>query len=1467
MKNKLKRLITLTLAAIFTWGAFPVSLSANDQLAVDDLVLVHQTPLSSQNYTFTLRWQRPQPAQTPTNVPSQFMGSPNNPEGVAGPPAPGTGSPQYNAWLLHRATEYSVMRRDAGVIGSPWINIGEVSSIIQEPSFQYVNSNMIGEQRMRNGRIYSFRVDPRHFHRFHAPEPLMPNNVATHAANVIGTPAQVHFMTDIEVTAWGSGDQLTVQWSRPLINNADPFDSYRIFFAPGGAAVTNIFAQNFVDISITNPGLETNATNSDVPPGFFRFSFNVEEGTLVPGAMYAVAVEPRIGTATRRTANPTLQDAFYTQRGMVMHYTMNEYRTNNAFIEPNFIYTPIGLDLLQLSWNRPIGARMVTLSMRTQGIEPWTTIGEITYPATQTIIYWLIQRPNAITEFQLVIEWADGREEELDLIFDPSVTAFSPTRPNILHVSHDPDDPPVQPITLNIMWEAFHRMPYTQQDREDIANIWGFGDNERYFDPNVRYEVFITNDLDALSTLSINGGQAVAVLTPEELSARFLHSCPDHGDTWAHEHDFEYFWDARTGQFRPIEANTVYYIRINTRRTVSTLQPSWPAYYAHFVPGHVEVRPLIVPVPPLRVENETINSITIAWEQQWLEVFDDSSISTGEFNWHTRIAVRNGQLVFGSDILASDRPNEINLRDFDSTAALSQHLSNLGVLAPVRMQVLEPHLGYEIHVQPFVAIADAITPPPDDAFEEFVEALHNNANAWTTITPVQADDSITMRHTITGLLANTSYAIFFRPFNPEFSAGHPLRLSWWPSFLTGTTTDERGDIDVRPTVPVLTPRSEGDTWLRFGLRPYTNPPLTYEFRISEFPDFSTSWELEPTREDAFNYQSFEWQGFAATQLFPETTYYIWARAIGAAADGSDLASLWSNPITMRTLPIMIPDPPRGLGIASQNDVHIINLDNDRDLRPVEPNAMIITWLPHPGDENLPVDMQAGAMGTEILGSNSILHSYLVRFAGLNANRPHYVRARTIYSIHRDNVGGPVTDVRFNYIVEMATNPNFLDAITVFVLPDASTIAPGINVRMAMSDWTNTFIFHTARDDGEYDGDVIPELFPLPMHDFEIIYTAATQTLFFRFRSTGVDADGHQDNLVDQRFISRLIQQRVFDYAIDMTHYNNLPVRNRVVELPYSIITAFDERQISFTVTAGDTTYTLSPGFADTPQNIGFGVDSRVRLYIDDLTAEQARALPDGQNFVVAPQNIAVNIATANSHTNDAITLTTLAAPLNVAQSINQGAMMDANIGGFTRTPDDATWRRMESTFDDVAGTLNFATTRPAEFTAIGTGIPLTFGNMRPEVRDALYFVNSQIAFEDMDWFAEDNPINAWQINRIISAIARGESSVAINTDLTAAQISSLSNSGMLVPGADEVTREAAISALVRLYEVRTRTRVVGHPTLATSSFADMGTVTATRQTNMLKAEFLGFIDGPTVNPHGHLTMGDAMIIFEIILRN
>ena len=1433
--QRFKKIIAVIISIIFVLAVMPGDVLANPQAPVNNLWLIQQTAPASQNYTFTLNWVRP-PAIGGTIEPPNFVGAPQNPP----------------VWDNHRATQYVVQRRNAALppLAGNFVDVGNVASLAESPSFQYINNSLPFMERMQNGRIYAFRINAYHPHIYNV---LGPGGIflqQTVMQRVDGT-MEVHFMSDIDVSAVGIGNEMTVEWSRPLIGAEDPFESYRIFFAPGGISVSNIFAQNFVDVAVDHPDLE-------IDGDMYRFTFSTPH--LVPGAVYAVAVEPMIGTATRRTVSPSLADVMLQTRGITLHYTMNEYRTNNAFVLPRFQYTPIGIDLLQLNWDVPHSALSVTLRSRPVSIDAWTVVGSIHGPSTQVINYWLTQRPFATTEFWLEIELVDGSFENLFLIYDPSVTPFSPTRPNILDIDHSPPGHnPMPPITLDISWEAFSRLPYTQMDWADAANIWQDGAVTRYFDPNVMYEIFISDDLTTLNSLSTAVmGQVAAVLTPADMQRVLVDG------VWAHQFMSPYYFNAAAGEMRPIIANKVYYVRINTRRTVSAFEVSFPAYGSHFIPGHEELRPVMVPAPPLRVYHEDIDSITIAWEANWLEVFEEASLT-----WHGRMAVRDGVPVFGTAIMESD--TLVNLTDFPNAASLRAHLAALGVIIPVREQHLLPHYGFEIHVRPIADIAGDIAPPPEGNFDSFVAGIHDDPTAWTIVQPLREEGSGTMRFNITqshggaGLEGNRTYAIFFRPFNPMGE----IRNVWWPTFLTGTTTDVRQPIEITPTVPMLSPHSAGDTWLRFDMRPFSTQ-LRYEFMISEFADFSTAWAFNPTVEEVFEQGGFTWRRFAATMLFPETNYYIWVRAAGVALDGSYIYSIWSNPIAMQTLPILTPMPPRGLGLASRMDLNIINQENGLELAAVEPDAMVITWLPHPGDDNLPIEMQDGAMGTEILGSPNILHSYLVRFSGLVANRPHYVRARTMYSIHRDAVGAPVSQIRYNYIVQFAANADFLDAITVYVLPDASDIVAGTNVRMALSEWTDAFIFHTARDDGEYDSDAIPELFPLPMHDFEIIYTAATQTLLFRFRSTGVDALGNMDNLVDQRFISRLIQLGVFDYEIDMSHYNNAPVRNRVVELPYSIITAMADRQISLSILAGDSSYRLQPGFANTPQNMGFNIQSRLRIYINDLAAGAVPALPDGLSYVVAPQAVDISVVQANEQglQNNIVRLTHLAAALEVTQRVNQAAMMDFNITPHMRTADDVGWIMVdEFDFSDAAGTFRFTTVRPQHITAIAMARPNVAPGIDPIVRDALYFVNSQVAFEDLVWFVEDEPISAWQINNMILAIATGERTVTINGALNQEQMARLTNGGMLVAGGDTVTREAAAAALVRLYEVRTRTRVSGYPSLQTTGIADIEQVSAHLRQAVLRAEHLGFVYGPLVSPLGDFTMGEAILVFEIILRN
>jgi len=488
---------------------------------------------------------------------------------------------------------------------------------------------------------------------------------------------------------------------------------------------------------------------------------------------------------------------------------------------------------------------------------------------------------------------------------------------------------------------------------------------------------------------------------------------------------------------------------------------------------------------------------------------------------------------------------------------------------------------------------------------------------------------------------------------------------------------------------------------------------------------------------------------------------------------------------------------------------------------------------------------------------------LVQITGLRPNQGHYVRARTVLTVWRSGVGAPII-ISYSYIVQVATNPDFVDAITVFVPPAYTDLTEGIHRRVRLSDWTQVFYFFTDRDDSEFDTAVRPELFPLPDHDFEIIYNRTTSTLLFRFRSNRVDARGNRDNLVDQRFISRLIQNQVFDYRIDLTEYDRRAVQNRVIEIPFSIIRAFEQRQITLTIVAGASTYAFAPGFANSPEvnTVGFGQNERVQLAIHQANLHLP-LLAQGESYITTPQRVEMNIVAPHRTT----PIRNLGAPMRISQAIPAVAAMDLNVTPNRAGGDDSGWARMPGTFDQNTNRQNSSTTRLGIFAAIGSQVPHLFGT-DTATANALYFVNSVIRIDDLMAFSPGDYVNAWQINKLIAAAARRDRHVAINQDLTPAEFNSLANSGMLVPGAATVNRDGAMAGLVRLYEVRSRHPVTGYGNAAASHFADIANGDEGFRRAMLQAEHLGFLNfAAPAAPNAPLTFAELLRIMEIILRN
>jgi hypothetical protein len=588
-------------------------------------------------------------------------------------------------------------------------------------------------------------------------------------------------------------------------------------------------------------------------------------------------------------------------------------------------------------------------------------------------------------------------------------------------------------------------------------------------------------------------------------------------------------------------------------------------------------------------------------------------------------------------------------------------------------------------------------------------------------------------------------------------------------------------------------------------------------------------------------------------------YHFWIRTVNPQGR----YSVWSNPVSERTLDIIPPVPPTAIRVASRTSLQAYNTENSTNLATGEPNQLILEFLrifndlnnPAPGPAQTGYDVTGGL--ARWLASPSLRTTYMTFFDELLPNRLYYVRVSTILTVTRGD--SPTGIVRaYSYRMQIAITDEFLDPIEI-ILPSLQPYieTPG-QMRRAESEWSEVFWFRSGASDDEYDGDVNADLFPLPDRDWEITYDRDTSTLTFRFRTNQIDETGARDHNVDQRFISRLVQQRVFTYRLNMSTYNYQPVANAVVEVPYSILQAFYERQIAMEITMDNVVVSFTPGSLATPEALalaGVGPDTTARLMIYSGTPG-APALNLGDSYASVPRQIAAQVVTPAR----TINFDNFAQPLELTFRLEHQAMlMEHNVALFTTTPITQGWQRMDASHSPITGDLTINAYRVGNFAAIAQAGPAQIMPQHPS-RDAFLRVTSAITITDMPAFNPNEAVTGNVFNNMVAAVANGRNTVAVYSAVSRADTTSLTRARLFVPG-DVVSREAAIASLVTVYERRTGAAV--RPADG-SAPPDLASASAANHLALIKASYLGFFTG-NARPTEALTMGDFMTMLDIII--
>jgi hypothetical protein len=575
---------------------------------------------------------------------------------------------------------------------------------------------------------------------------------------------------------------------------------------------------------------------------------------------------------------------------------------------------------------------------------------------------------------------------------------------------------------------------------------------------------------------------------------------------------------------------------------------------------------------------------------------------------------------------------------------------------------------------------------------------------------------------------------------------------------------------------------------------------------------------------------------------------------------------------MRTTELLPPPAPTGLGLVGITNLNTINRNGETNFGTNGTDYIIFEWNRiHDGnydDRNfeLPPGIVDEMTASELWQT---ITTYILRAHegntrnGLEHNTAYYARVKTRLTV----TNGTPVQVNYQYVFQISDNPDFFNADEIVVPPGDFDGAGQSIVRE--SAWHGPITVHTSQTSDEYDGDVDPATFPLPDHDFEWIYDPFTQTLTYRFRSDGVDQFGNRDNHVDQRFINWLIQSQIYNFTVDFAHhpFENIQIGRRAVEIPYSVYAAMADRFVDLTFIMGGTTYAFPAQFLQMPEvwaMTGFGYGAFIQIMSEENPADAPRINGEFQTYAASPNKLTIRV-TAGTHS---LNLPRTILPFSVIQRAqHRHLLFSGNVAGFQSTFTTQAWNQGNFTVNTANETITQTTSEVGTYSAIVSASPVILGN-DPQVHNIVERVSQFISFEDMLYFDPNAAVSSSQLNKLTAAIAAGRSSVNLNAPLTSDENNSLVRSGLMTVFNDVISRQEAISTLVRLYELKTRTQIRQYTPLLQSGHWDIAGADEHFIPDLLKAFDLGLYEAPplAVRPHEPMTLRELMRMIDLIIQ-
>ncbi len=1423
-----KKVISLLLVLTLI---FPQIALADLQAPVSDLDITNRSSDSGSDYSIELSWSRPYPSGQSDNE------------------AYGTDKDSN-----HRATSYSLFYRNTSE-NEEYVSERKVD--IQDPVQDKGNTETNSKlnylfQRpfLQSGSIYSFYIDPSHDHLY---EVILNDGPVyeTRPANKSGeNKNEVLYLTDIEVDAKINGPNMTVTWDNPTYMGNEIFTGYKIYYQRGGESVQNI---------PDNPSVVVNTDSEDLKRDGNKLTYTFQADNLDVGSVYAVKVEPIYGTTILRE-NPSPQIILGGQAYKIA-FSNREYRTNDAYVSPGLYVMQEGAAYIRLYWDSLASTsfdieKVEVYSSKSEQFDQSVLIGSIEGESAKKVNYWLASIPESLTYYKFYIYYREGTEiktmESNIVYFDPSIFEFNPYMPNIMDISfrNSPQ------VSINILWEAFMRNAYTDEEKELINPTVN-----KFVDKSLDYKIWVTDDVSNYNIPSFENNHIKVIDSDTLFESEFIINEVTNEKTLVYSDLITGYRDYNLGEskYYDLEENKIYYIKVQAQRHLSG-DLSKPSYYAVYIPPSTPIvtNPLSMNRPPFKVkldengvEEVTENSITVEWSTEWFEIYDEK---TGE--WYSKIGVDStGSILVGDSVdslpnskkllLDSDILFTSNLTE--STSKIKSILKSMGAvssevdLLPVRYMDIS-NSNYELHTSTYENMEN------NGGYQSYFNTIKDDDTLWTGVEGTKNGDrklvyTVTTANapTVGPLDINTSYTIYFRNYivedNEKIYSEHPI-------YATATTLKNREDLIVTPPAQII--EFVSSTYDKITFRWEYSSQIDYELKYSnQMSDYSeggtsvTSEEIEENKvlqtENGTTYIY-----YTVDNLFPNTTYYGWLKGtIGSRA------SEWSTATSGKTLDLTAPLKPRGVGLVSDEFLRVINIENSTSLAKGEPDNLIFEWSRITADnEDYGVTGISSVDSIDFFATSIYPNSYGVKFNDLKPNTKYYFRVRTILNAQKEGMGG---NYFYSYEFEIADNINFKDSKIIFV-PQHGLVADGVDILEVKSEWTSILTVVSGKTDEEYDGDINEDQYPMPLDDFDITYDKDSDTLKYEFRSNGLDSNGNENHYVDQRFITSLQQRGYFDFVVDVTDYEGIYPKVRIVEVPNTIIKAFSDTKASLTIVADNMQVTVNHNSFDSEKLIT--EDKGKVNFVFKLEPTLGNKLNNNQTYLSAPHNFNATITTGNVFKEVDMFSNDISVTL---KPLNQYEAIDKNINMYEFKNDN--WQ-LKNSSQKPNGSYELKTKIPNTYTLIASDIPISTNN-----DDSLYNLNKELIIKDMTHYVPQYDINTTQFNNIVYAMAMGNKEVNMNEKITQDKYNHLGKAGLLISGS-YVTNEEGLSSLIRLYELKTGNRIN-----TTNDNVPNSSTISPEYLNSIKKAYEIEMYSNIENFKSNMTFGDFVSYTDVILSD